>query len=400
MSALVTLYFQLHQPYRLRHFRFCDIGRSRDFFDINANREIFLKVAERCYWPAGFLLEKLLHRIDSRFSVAFSISGTWLDQCAEWAPGLLELYQRIARLPNVELLGETCAHSLVAFFDPEEFALQVAEHSERIAAFCGVRPAIFRNTELAYSNEVGRMVAAAGFVGCMVEGWEHLLESDFNASRIFRHPFCESLKLLPRNYRRSDDIAFRFSNRSWKEWPLDPQKYVGWLEREVHRGSDFLGLYMDYETLGEHQSAETGIFEFLEQTIEAVASSAVLRFVTPSQAIKRNSQFRPLDVPVPLSWADTERDLSAWLGNSWQREACEAALALRDGVYELEDSEMLRSWRRLLTSDHFYYMSTKCSADGDVHGYFSPYASPHDAYLEYRNVLSAFEHSILAGRRE
>ncbi len=355
---------------------------------------------------------RLLHESEGRFRVSLSLSGTWLSQCEQFEPKLLELYQQIISHPNTEILCETSHHTLSSLFDPIQFSKEISEHRKNILRIFGKNPKIFRNTELIYSNNIGSHLAQEGFTGCMMEGWEHLLESDFNANHIFTHPQHQNFFLLPRCYRRSDDIAFRFSNRNWSEWPLTGEKFQSWIESEKTRKSSFLGLFMDFETMGEHQGRDTGIFNFFEYWTRLAWTSSTVRFVTPSQAIQEITPVGPISTIHPISWADTERDVSAWLGNENQRTALYAAYEL--GKYlqynpnqnpnqnSQHSSQHQRYpctqeqefYQRILTSDHFYYMSTKCSADGEVHGYFSPFSEPLEAYLEYRNVLSEIERRL------
>jgi alpha-amylase len=319
------------------------------------------------------------------------MSGTWISQCKQYEPRLLDLFQELAADDGVEILCETSHHTLSSLVDADLFLSEISSHRNTIREIFGKEPKVFRNTELIYSNDIGRIVADNGFQGCLLEGWEHLMEFGFNANHLFSHPERNGFKLLPRCYRRSDDIAFRFSNRNWHEWPLTGEKFQGWIDLESQRGSTFIGLFMDFETIGEHQWRETGIFDFLEYWLRLAWSSPGIRFLTPSDSIAKIDPVAPLSIHRPLSWADAERDVSAWLGNENQAMALSAAYSSFLRSQGTEDPQAIEAWRRMLTSDHFYYMSTKCSSDGDVHGYFSPFSEPFEAYLEYRNVLSELE---------
>jgi alpha-amylase len=383
----LCFYFQVHQPFRLNHYRVKQIGSHTPYFDDTKNRQIFNKVATKCYWPAGRLFASLLRRFPQEFSISFSFSGTFLEQCELYDPALLELYQDILALPNAEVICETSHHSLAALADSEEFFDQVEKQRENLFRLFGAKPTVFRNTELIYSDAIGELVHKLGFDGCLLEGWETYLPEGWNAHHLFHHPRHPDLKLLPKSYQLSDDIAFRFSNREWNSWPLTASKYHSWLERLLDGKHEFVGLFMDYETFGEHQWADTGIFTFLETWVESMAKDPRFHFVMPSQAIQRFSPRSPMTVGKPMSWADTERDISAWLGNSIQEDSFAKSYALKKDVLATKSDALLEEWRKLLTSDHLYYMCIKWSQDGDVHKYFSPFESPYDAYLDYANII-------------
>lgn len=387
MTAIV-FYFQVHQPYRLRRYTFFDIGRDRRYFDETENARIVRRVAEKCYRPMNAVLHSLVERFEGRFRCSFSISGTALDQLEQWSPETLESFQALARTGCVELLGETSHHSLAALFDPEEFDQQVTAHADRIERLFGRRPVVFRNTELVCSNEVAVRAERLGFEGILGEGADHVLGWR-SPHRVYRPEGCERIKLLLRSYRFSDDIAFRFSNRAWSEWPLGAERFADWVHG-VPGEDRVIGLFMDYETFGEHQWADTGIFEFMRHLPEQILRHPGFRFATPAEIVASEDPIARLDLPHPVSWADTERDLTAWLGNRMQTAANAALYELGPRVRELESAghpELALDWRRLTTSDHLYYMCTKWFADGDVHKYFSPYASPHDAFIAFMNVL-------------
>ena len=382
MTAVV-LYFQVHQPFRLRRYGWLDIGRDDRWFDDAGNARIFRRVAARCYLPMNALLLGMVRRGKGKFRCAFSVSGTALDQAERWAPEVIESFRALAATGCVEFLAETSHHSLSLLGDPAEFRAQVGAHRDRIERLFGVRPSTFRNTELVFHDDVAREVEGMGFDAVLGEGADHLLGWR-DPCAVYRPEGCRRLRLLLRNYRLSDDIAFRFSARSWEEWPLHPAKFARWLDR-VPRGARHVGLFMDYETAGEHQPRETGIFDFIEGLPAAVAKFRRFRFLTPAEAARAPGPVETLSVPRPVSWADFERDLSAWLGNPMQRAAHDALYDLLPAVRR--DPRFLERWRRLSTSDHFYYMSTKWASDGDVHTYFSPWRSPHDAHTSYMSVL-------------
>ena len=388
----ICFYFQVHQPYRLRHYSFFDIGQDHFYEDVEANRTILDKVARKCYLPMNALLLKMIKRWEGRFKVSFSISGVAMDQFAEYQPEIIDSFRALADTGCAELISETYAHSLAALFDPEEFAAQVKMHDALIDKHFGVTARVFRNTELIYRNDIAQMVENMGYDAILTEGADHIL--GWRSPNFMYSPqSCNRLKLMLKNYRLSDDIAFRFSNRGWEEWPLTTEKFANWAHA-VNGNGELINLFMDYETFGEHQWAETGIFDFMEALPAAIFTSPDMDFVTPSEAAKRYSPVAKVDVPNAISWADVERDLTAWLGNDMERDAIEACYALKDKVMATGDEGVIRTWRRLQTSDHFYYMCTKWFSDGDVHKYFNPYGTPYDAYINYMNVLSDFGMSL------
>jgi alpha-amylase len=382
----VCFYFQVHQPYRLRRYGLFDIGRRSDYFDDAKNREIALKVARKCYLPMNRLLHELIRRHEGAFKVAFSITGTALEQFERWCPEVLESFQALAATGCVELLGETYHHSLSFLVDRGEFDEQVEAHRARIESLFGARPQVFRNTELIFSNELAHHAARLGFQGVLAEGAERVL--GWRSPHFVYAPAGRAdTKLLLKSYRLSDDIAFRFGDRGWPDHPLSAEKFAGWIHA-VNGLGHVVNLFMDYETFGEHQWAETGIFEFMRQLPREVLAHPDGRFVTPSEAVRAFPAVAELDVPDFVSWADVERDLTAWTGNAMQRSALRAVFELREPVLASGDPGLIGDWRRLTTSDHFYYMCTKWFADGDVHKYFSPYESPYEAYIAMLNVLS------------
>jgi len=384
----IVLYFHVHQPFRLRRYSFFDIAREPHYFDDEANAWIVKRVAERCYLPMNALLMRLIQRHGDRFRCAMSVTSTALEQMELWAPDALASFVRLAETGAVEFVSETSHHSLAFLANGQEFRAQVRAQTDRLERTFGARPRAFRNTELVIDDRVTRVADELGFAALLGEGADHLVGWRSPTS-VYAAAGTEKLKVLLRSYELSDDIAFRFSNRGWSEWPLSAEKFARFLDK-VPDDAQQVGLFMDYETAGEHQWEETGIFDFLEAMPGAAMAGGRFVFHTPSEIADREPATETLEIPHPVSWADAERDLSAWLGNAMQRAAHEALYSLYDGVREAADAgspELLERWRKLSTSDHVYYMATKGSSDGEVHAHFSPYDSPHEAYVTFMNVL-------------
>ncbi len=382
--ASVCFYFQVHQPYRLRHYTIFD--NAADYFDGFKNGQVCRKVADKCYLPANRLLLDLILRHEGRFKVAFSITGVLLEQFREYTPDVLESFQDLAETGCVEFLAETYHHSLSFLFSPGEFASQVQAHKRLIRDTFGQMPRVFRNTELIYSNSLAEAVERlGGFDAILSEGADHILGYR-SPNYVYRPPNTRHLKLLLKNYRLSDDIAFRFSNRGWNEWPLRAEKFAHWVHA-VNGNGYVVNLFVDYETFGEHQWEDTGIFEFLRHLPAEIFKHPDTDFKTPSEVAAAYEAVDTVDVPYFISWADIERDLSAWLGNPMQHNAITELYNLEGQVKACNDPDLLSDWRKLQTSDHFYYMCTKWFADGDVHKYFNPYDSPYDSYINFMNVL-------------
>ena len=381
--ASVCFYFQVHQPYRLRRYSVFDTDRH--YFDEYKNAEILRKIAQRCYLPSNRMLLDAIRMHEGRFRVAFSISGVVLDQLQQVAPEVMETFHELNATGCVEFLSETYFHSLAFLYSREEFRSQVDTHRGLIKKLFNQEPRVFRNTELIYNNDLAHFVSHMGYDGILAEGADQVL-GPRSPNFIYKPPHAR-IKLLLKNYRLSDDIAFRFSNRAWEQWPLNAEKFARWVTQI--NGNGFLcNLFMDYETFGEHQWAETGIFDFMRHLPgEVMRASRDNNFLTPSQVIDTFEPAGEIDVPHMISWADTERDLSAWLGNAMQSNALHELYKLEGALKEKGDQELLTDWRRITTSDHFYYMCTKYWADGDVHKYFSPYESPYDSYINFMNVL-------------
>ncbi|KKS28982.1 MAG: Glycosyl hydrolase family 57 [Parcubacteria group bacterium GW2011_GWC2_42_11] len=389
MSA-ICFYFQVHQPRRIKRYQFFDIGTDHEYFNDAAeldtnNARVLRKVANKSYLPANaVLLENL--RYHPEFKVAFSISGIALEQFEEYAPEVIESFQRLVDTGRVEILSETYYHSLSFLESPDEFREQVRMHAQKVKELFGVKPTVFRNTELIYRNDIAEMVADMGYLGMLAEGADHLL--DWRKPTFVYHAKNDpTFKLLLKHYKLSDDIAFRFSNKGWEEWPLTAGKFAKWVD--AHNGDGHvINLFMDYETFGEHQWEDTGIFNFLRAMPAEVLKHPDNSFVTPTEAFSTYGSVGEIDAPNYVSWADMERDLSAWMSNSIQHDALRAFFELESVVKKSGDPSVLRDWRRLSTSDHFYYMCTKWFQDGDVHAYFNPYESPYEAFIAYMNVLN------------
>ncbi len=384
----ICFYFQVHQPFRLKKYHFFDIGKDHDYFDEQENKAILNKVAHNCYFPANALMLDLIRKHGKDFKIAYSISGTALDQFEMYMPELIDSFKALADTGCVEFLAETYGHSLSVLKSREEFIKQVKAHTSRIEDLFGQRPKIFRNTELIYSDWIGDTVASMGYKGMLAEGADQILDWK-SPNYAYNNPDNPRLKLLLKNYLLSDDIAFRFSDKSWTEWPLTSEKYVHWLN-SIPKNEETVNLFMDYETFGEHQWHSTGIFDFMRELPGQVLSNSGFQFVTPSENINLLDSVGPLSMPVPVSWADQERDLSAWLGNDLQDDAFDSLYLLEKKVAACNDDSISRDWLYLQTSDHFYYMCTKFFSDGDVHKYFNPYNSPYDAFINYMNILTDF----------
>lgn len=385
----ICFYFQVHQPFRLRRYRFFDIGQHHNYFDEFANKSIMRKVADKCYLPTNKLMLELIKEFGCKFKISYSISGTALDQFELYAPEVLKSFQKLAKTGCVEFLAETYSHSLSALKSREEFEKQVKAHSEKIEKLFGQKPTTFRNTELIYSDEIGAIVSDMGYKAMLTEGAKHVMGWK-SPNYLYTNAINPKLKLLLKNFQMSDDIAFRFSNRDWQEWPLTTEKYAHWLN-SINPNDEIINLFMDYETFGEHQWEETGIFEFMRALPGRVLSDTNFEFLTPAEAAKKHQPIANMHVPYPISWADEERDLTAWLGNEMQDDAFNNLYELIEKVDRIEDPNIQRDWRYLQTSDHFYYMCTKWFSDGDVHKYFNPYDTPYDAFINFMNAFSDFK---------
>jgi alpha-amylase len=382
----VVFYFQVHQPYRLHKWKPADRIKKLGYFDTPLNRLVAERVAERCYLPMNKLLLSAIERTDGQFRCAFSLSGTVIQQLRDWVPDALDSFVALADSGNVEFLCETSEHSLAAVGDLDEFADQVEIQRRTVTDLFGA-PTSFRNTELILDNTICKKVEELGFECMLGEGADRLL--GWRSPQVpYRPKGCSRLKLLLRSYSLSDDIAFRFSNRKWPSYPLFADTYAGWLH-DVPPPAQFIGLFMDYETFGEHQNAATGILDFMRSLPEQVLQDPSFRFRTPAQVCAEREAITELDIPTPVSWADEERNLTAWLGNPMQVAANQAIHAMRADVLAaaVERPELLTIWRHFTTSDHVYYVATKHHSDAEVHDYFSPYDSPHAAFVTLMTAL-------------
>ncbi len=386
----VCPYFHVHQPYRVKRYRVFDIGKDEQYFneeghnDLN-NRRIIDKVANKSYRPMNNLLRDMLND-HPQFRFALSFSGTVLDQFEEYAPDVLESFQELVASGRVEILADTYHHSLSFFYSVPEFERQVNQHRAKIESLFGQTPKVFRNTELSYRNDLAKWCEDNDYEGIMAEGWDPILGWR-SPNFLYRPVGCSKIKVLLKNYKLSDDVAFRFGNRQWSSWPLSAETYADWVLSH-HGNGHTINLFMDYETFGEHQWEDTGIFNFMRSLPEYLLKHPDTTFCTPSETVANYDAVGEIDVPSVLTWADTDRDLTAWVGNDIQRDAISATFAMESDVLSSGDEVLIENWRRLTTSDHFYYMCTKWSADGDVHAYFSPYQSPYDAYVAFMNALS------------
>ena len=377
----VCFYFQVHQPRRLR--RYSVFETEPTYFDDEANSTILRRVAQKCYMPATALLLKQIQRHGDRFTVAFSLTGQVIEQLQRWTPEVLEQFRKLAQTGCVEFLSETYDHSLASLYSPDDFAHQIARHDELIDDLFGQTPSVFRNTELIYSNALADTLAKIGrFRGVMAEGVDALLDGR-SPNHVYQSPGKTPLPILLKNHRLSDDLAFRFSDPSWPHYPLKPGTYAQWL---ADAAGQVVNLFIDFETFGEHQWEQTGIFGFLEAMPDAVLSNGS-RFLTPSQAIERFDPADTYSAPQVTSWADSERDISAWRGNAMQAAALTELYAIEKPIKTTHNAQLIHDWQALSPSDHFYYMCTKYYADAAVHAYFNPYESPYDAYINYMNVL-------------
>lgn len=386
----VCLYLHVHQPWRVRHYTIFDVGANHTYFNDETNQAdtnnqfVIRKVADKSYLPTNHMLLELLNKHPD-FHISLSFSGSVIEQMSAWAPDALESFKTLVATGRVEILAETYDHSLAWFFSKDEFAAQVDRHTQLIKDTFDVTPQSFRNTELAYNNELAQWADSAGYKTIITEGWEPILDWR-SPNFVYRPVNTEHIKLLMKNYKLSDDIAFRFSDKNWNEWPLSAEKYRSWL-KAIPADQPLLNLFMDYETFGEHQWEDTGIFNFMREFISQAIDNEEREFLTISQAAERYKSSGEISIEQTVTWADTDRDLSAWLGNSLQTEASNFLYSLEVDVKRSGDEVLLADWRKLSASDHLYYMCIKWFNDGDVHAYFSPYDSPYEAYMNFMNAV-------------
>jgi alpha-amylase len=388
----VCFYFQVHQPFRLKRYSFFDIGKDHFYEDDDKNKSVLDKVSEKCYLKTNRKMLDLINRHKGKFKITYSISGTAIEQFEKYRPDVLQSFVDLSKTGCVEFLSETYYHSLSFIYSKDEFRRQVEMHREKIKQHFGQTPKVFRNTELIYSNELASYIEKMGYRGILCEGVDRLLNGR-TPNFLYQPAGSLKIKAFLKNYSLSDDVAFRFSDRNWAEWPLQADTFASWVHKIAGNG-EVLNLFMDYETFGEHQWEETGIFEFLDHLPSEIMKHPDFDFKTLSEAIDSYKVRDIYDAPNYISWADAERDLSAWLSNSMEKEAMKRIYALEEKVIKSENQDLIEVWGKLQTSDHFYYMCTKFWSDGDVHKYFSPYDSPYDAYIYYMNALADFETTI------
>jgi alpha-amylase len=403
MTKAISLYLHVHQPFRIKPYSVFDIGEQHDYFDVKDdsklnNEKIFHKVADKSYRPTTALLQTLLDR-HPEFKLSLSITGDFIEQAEAWAPDVLDSFRRLVETGRVEIVAETYYHSMAFFYNRQEFEAQVAQHRKKIHEVFGVTPTAFRNTELAYNDELAAWADKAGYKAILAEGWDTVLDWR-SPNYVYKPKGTENISLLLKNYHLSDDLAFRFGDQSWNEWPLTAEKYSNWIGDGAE--GPVVNLFMDFETFGEHQWTETGIFSFFENFVGQWLSDQDNKFYTVTGAASVLEQSGEISMPDTVTWADSERDLSAWMGNAMQQEALKYLYELQNDVLRSLDSQLINDWRLLQSSDHFYYMATKWQNDADVHKYFSPYDSPYDAFLYYMNVirdirLRVMQHHKLGG---
>ncbi|MCM1028019.1 MAG: glycoside hydrolase family 57 protein [Pseudoflavonifractor sp.] len=382
----ICFYFQIHQPFRLKRYRFFDIGNDHYYYDDFANDDIVTRIAHNSYIPAAESLLRMIEQ-DPRFRCAISVTGVALEQFEQYVPEFIELLKKLAATGKVEFLAETYAHSLSSLADPEEFAEQVKLHDEKIRLLFGQTPTVLRNTELIYCDELAPQIYDMGYKGVITEGAKHILGWK-SPNYVYSAEGCPGLKLLLKNSKLSDDIAFRFSNSDWDAYPLTADKYIDWIAQTPPE-EQIVNLFMNLETFGELQHRDSGIFQFLE-ALPRFAAEKGIEFITPSEAVAKIKSVGELSVMHPISWADEARDTSAWLGNKLQREAFDKLYSVAERVRLCDDRRLKQDWYYLQASDHLFYMSTKHMADGDVHSHFSPYETPFQAFTNYMNVLADF----------
>ena len=385
----VCLNFQIHQPFRYRKYRFFDIGNDAYYYDDFANETFMRKVADQSYLPANKIILEQILKYKGKFKVTYSLSGVVIDQFKLYAPEVIESFAKLAATGCVEFLSETYANSMVSLNDKDLFESQVKAHDDLIEELFGRRPKVFRNTELIYSDELGDIVQKMGFEAMITEGAKHVLGWK-SPNYLYCNGLNPRLKVLMRNFRFSDDLSFRFGNKAWNEYPLTAEKYAGWMAL-LPKEEEVVNVFINYETFGQLQLKGTGIFDFLKNLPGAILKTGQLQFATPSEVVATLQPVSAVHVLYPISWADEERDLSAWLGNELQKEAFDKLYQLKGRMNLCHDATLLKDWDYLQTIDHFYYMCTKFFSDGEVHKYFNPYSTPYEAFINYMNILSDFK---------
>ncbi len=385
----ICMNFVIHQPYRLRRYTIFDLGQNSTYDDDDINCDILLKMARKCYLPANDVMLKLIDRHEGKFRLSYSISGTALDQFEQYAPEVIASFKALAKTGCVEFMGGTYSGSLCCLYSQEEFTEQVKMHSKRIKELFGKAPQCLRNTELIYNNDLAAQVEELGFKSILAEGADQALGWR-SPNFVYQPVNCLKIKLLMRNATLSDDVALRFSNQNWDEWPLTAEKYAAWCHSTNGQG-EVINMFMDYHALGGFNDANSGVFYFMEALPEMIMRHDDFDFKTPSEVVAQYQPVAKIDMPQFMSWSLTQSDLSSWTGNDMQQDALEALYALESRVKDIKDSELLLAWRRLQTADNFNYMNTRWFADGSDHREFNPYGSPYDAYIVFMNVLADLE---------
>ena len=393
MNKAISLYLHVHQPYRVRDYSIFDVSTDHNYFDAargskTNNADIVRKVSQKSYLPTN---QRLLEIINNHpeFKLSLSITGTVLDQLEAYCPEALESFKRLISTGRVEIIGETYHHSLAFFYDRDEFEMQVKMHREKIEYLFGQKPSVFRNTELAYNNDLAYWADQAGYKAILAEGWDSVLDWR-SPNYVYKPAYTQNIKLLLKNYKLSDDIAFRFGDSNWSEWPLTADKFTHWADETE---GELINLFMDYETFGERQWEHSGIFDFLSHLPASWLSNGN-KFITVSESADQFETKGTLDIPQTITWADTERDLSAWLGNAMQHQAISAIYELSEDILRTGNLALIEDWRKLQTSDHFYYMCTKWFNDGDIHAYFSPYEDPYQGFINFMNAYHDIKHRL------
>ena len=391
----VCFYFEVHQPMRLNRFSVFNIGQNGDslstYFDRKLNQDIFEKVAKKCYLPTNRLLLDLINEFNGKFRISFSLTGTFVEYCERFMPEVLDSFKDLFKTGAVDLIEETYYHSLSSLYDElDEFEEQVKMHRQMIKRIFNYEPKVFRNTEAIYDNRIAKKIEELGYKGIVTEGSEKVL--GWRSPNFLYKSINADIKVLMRNYKLSDDVGFRFSVRDWPGFPLTADKYAHWMS---YCEGDVINLFIDYETFGEHQWTETGIFDFIKHLPGEVLKHKHLDFVTVSEAADRYNAVGEIDVPWAISWADEDRDVSTWLGNDMQIACFNELRDIEREIKKQDDNDLLHAWRLLQTSDHLYYVSTKGFEDGNVHAYFSPYDAPYDGFINYMNILQDLKQRVM-----
>ena len=376
----ICFYFQIHQPLRLKRYRFFEIGQDHYYYDDFQTEDRIRTLVEQSYLTANRSISEMIRSSNGKFKCAFSISGVALEQLEQYAPEVIDSFKELANTGSVEFLGETYAHSLSSIYDTNEFESQIKAHADKIESLFGQRPTAFRNSELIYSDEIGEIISKAGFKVMLIDEAKHILGWK-SPNFVYNHSYISKFKLLIRNQKLSDDIGFRFSHNNWHDYPLTAEKFIGWLAA-MPENEKIVNLWMSYESFGLYQPAFTGIFDFLK-ALPYHAMEQKMSFVTPTEAAKKNESAGAITIPYPISWAGHEKDLSPWTGNDLQQEALNKLYAVGERVRLCHDKSLQHDWLMLQSTDHFRYMSHK-----DAVG--TNYDNAYEAFMNYMNVLADF----------